>query len=967
MPRNLLAKTTKTRLSLLVLGSLSFTTFAWPVLAQDESAAAPIVTVAEPTPFVDTPAVITTQEASPPISAGTPPPTPVVETPPTPTITVLPPPPDVIFTEAGLNDLSGDTITIPPTPPRPDSGIVSEPQVDASAQEQELELLDITFTEAIIPSAPNGQSTSDVPVTEEIVENTVLEQEPPSSDTTLPSSNEVLPEVKLLPEAAKMDDALEQVSLPEPIINTTTPENLAIDPWIVSKDDASEITRTIKNVDSQEVKWFMSGDVPVTVDESVKNERLPISDIYNLSLNLLNSHLDKIGLKRAVSLSDLQQSKTLFNNHKWYVDFTQSYQGIPVHDSKVSLVISDTGKLLAIHSSLKKISSIGRPQVDMTTDQVWTALYKIPDLVAKNPDLISVDPVIFPVIKTGKKNPFDFYDFPLVYKVKVKITAPQSVWTILMDANSGEILLIYNELFFQDTPPQDAPVEPVVEDTIIHVTGKVFNITAGILETVDFPYLNAIYQNIDYFTDVAGITVLPPAAAVNMQDLRLNMDNIYFRILDDDVAAAPPQTQKWEVVKTVDNPITLDVGSEIGQSARTVYYLLAVISSYFRTNMDFDGPKLTAHVNSRDVDNILAGCTSYYNPTEQALKLGRGEGCGMPNHAFSKDIVFHEYVHYLISQLHPLPNIENSQSAAMSEGLADYFAASLSDDPIFGENFLPNPRELRNNLLITDWQNKTHEDSQIFSGSLWDLRKKIGQQAADKLVYNALYAGRTTFENFMYQLIIEDDDDENLLNGTPHLKNILAAFEQHGVGPGVAGFTIIPIMNPEEIPIELDPLFVTENPTITFSVANGTINFGTLSTTAVTSPTITTITIDTNAAEGFEGYIKSTGDGNNPGLYNVASSGLIPTAASSAVVDASNASYGVYVENPSAGITITDAFNNDSANDLAISSDYQKAFSMTTTPAAPETVDLRYKAVIDATTLPGSYVDTVEVIVFGVF
>jgi hypothetical protein len=971
MRRNLPVKTRK-NIGLLGIPCLMLFLFSsWPVLAQDEAGAdsqAPAIESA-PEPASDSPTNTpqsptveqpTSEQASEvttdvPAQAPTLPADTVVDDLPDPAL-------DITFSEV---ELDTPTTTDPSQATNPDN---AELPTDQSTLD--LESIDKIFTDPIPDGSLDIQTENTIPPLEGASESAPLEIDTTSADIVNLNAKEAPPVVDVLLTETQITDTLIQIAPTESPMDGEQTETLTVDAWTVSKDNSSELTRMIKNEASQEVKWFINGDTPLVADNTDNTAitadvgNIPISNINNLSLDLLNSHLDKLGLKTSVSLTNLKQSKSVFNNNKWYIDFAQSYRGIPVHDSNVSLVISDAGKLLAIHSSLKKIPDIDTTQA-IPTDQVWAKLYQIPDFVSKNPDLISMETVIFPAVNAQKKTPLDFYKFPMAYKVKVKTATPQSTWTIIMDANSGEILLTYNELFFQDEP-QDVPA--VAENTVIQVVGSIFNVAVGALETVDFPYLKILYQNTDYFADHLGKVTLPPVNLVNGQDLQLIMDSPHFQVIDDDYQAAnPPQTQKWDITGTTDNVIRLDLGIEISQPARTAYYLIETVNQYFRGEMSFDGPKLTVLVNSKDIDDVLAGCASYYSPAQHTLKLGRGEGCGSPNHAFSRDIVFHEYVHYLISNIHPIPNIDNSQSAAMSEGLADYYAASLNDDAVFGEKFLTKPRDLENNLTLNDWQNKTHEDSQIFSGSLWDLRKEIGKGIADKLIYDALYAGRRSFENFMYQLIIEDDDDDNLANGTPHLKKILYAFEQHGIGPGVTGFTIIPSLNPEDIPPELDPLFVTENPTITMSINNDTINFGSLSNTAITSPTVTTITVDTNAAEGFEGHIKSTGDGVNPGLYNAAGSSLIPAAISSAIANVGSPGYGIYAENPSAGIAISDAFNNDANNDAAVTANYQKIFSMTTTPAAPETVDLRYKAVVDAITPPGNYTDIIDVIVFGLF
>ena len=45
----------------------------------------------------------------------------------------------------------------------------------------------------------------------------------------------------------------------------------------------------------------------------------------------------------------------------------------------------------------------------------------------------------------------------------------------------------------------------------------------------------------------------------------------------------------------------------------------------------------------------------------------------------------------------------------------------------------------------------------------------------------------------MYGMIIEDDDNNDFSDGTPHLAEIITAFDNHGIGPGIANFNGLPL------------------------------------------------------------------------------------------------------------------------------------------------------------------------------
>ncbi len=154
---------------------------------------------------------------------------------------------------------------------------------------------------------------------------------------------------------------------------------------------------------------------------------------------------------------------------------------------------------------------------------------------------------------------------------------------------------------------------------------------------------------------------------------------------------------------------------------------------------------------------------------------------------------------------------------------------------------------------------------------------------------------------------------------------------------------------------------------LTFSLTNSTIDLGMLTSTATTSATATTISVTTNATNGFQVYLSGEGNGATAGLYNSGSASLISASASSNVVSSGTAGFGIYVENASVGITIDEGFDNDGVTDSAFSRSSQKIFSTTSSTGEAQTADLKYKTVIDASVPAGMYSEIVSVIVFGSF
>jgi len=96
------------------------------------------------------------------------------------------------------------------------------------------------------------------------------------------------------------------------------------------------------------------------------------------------------------------------------------------------------------------------------------------------------------------------------------------------------------------------------------------------------------------------------------------------------------------------------------------------------------------------------------------------------------------------------------------------------------------PRYLNNTRsLIGEVLNNGHDDSQIFSGALWDTREDLEQNMTDELVFKAMEdENPTTLEEFFNELLKEDDivySDNYTQNGTPHSAYIQNSFAKHGM------------------------------------------------------------------------------------------------------------------------------------------------------------------------------------------
>jgi len=146
-----------------------------------------------------------------------------------------------------------------------------------------------------------------------------------------------------------------------------------------------------------------------------------------------------------------------------------------------------------------------------------------------------------------------------------------------------------------------------------------------------------------------------------------------------------------------------------------------------------------------NVNGPLNEDNSFYSPGTKALTFGRG---GVDD-AEDAEIILHEYGHAI--QDDQVPGFgTNAQAGAMGEGFGDYLAASFFADvkpaklrPCVGTwdavfysgDDPPSLRRLDSNKKFPkDLRGEVHDDGEIWSACLWELRGQLGRQTADKLV-----------------------------------------------------------------------------------------------------------------------------------------------------------------------------------------------------------------------------------------
>ena len=288
----------------------------------------------------------------------------------------------------------------------------------------------------------------------------------------------------------------------------------------------------------------------------------------------------------------------------------------------------------------------------------------------------------------------------------------------------------------------------------------------------------------------------------------------------------PGETARWSQASDEKNDAQLSAFVYVSLAKAHARIVNPAVASWI------DSP-LTVHVNEPGT------CDAYATPNE--LYFYRADA-QCQNSARVADVVFHEFTHAL--HHHSVIAGVGMFEQQLSEGLADWFAADMNEDPGIGRGFrydsVPE-RDIDPYGIERRWPEDigfdTHVTGEIISGALWDLRtalvRELGQAAgvaqAEKIFTGILQRALDIPSSYQAALVA-DDDDGNLSNGTPHFCAIQQAFGAHGLAePDFATTSIAsPIAGGQNIRVDVTtptgracpPPQVTSI-TVTWHVGNG--------------------------------------------------------------------------------------------------------------------------------------------------
>lgn len=474
---------------------------------------------------------------------------------------------------------------------------------------------------------------------------------------------------------------------------------------------------------------------------------------------------------------------------KWYYTFKQTYQGLDVLNTFIDLRVSSDGKVFMFGSDfihgidVRTTPSISR---DAARELAKVGLTYRPGRDGIHDGEMYILPLMFDAN----------VDCRLVYNFVVHESTDE-IWNTYVDAHSGAVLWRFNLVM------NAMPDEP--KRTAGMVTGKVMTR----IWPVSYLYADTVVPSRNQNVTIAGKTVVTNDKGEFTVDIgdstSATMTTVlagpYFNVRRGDGGRNAFITS----IVTPGQHIDILWGNNNSHAAeRNAFYHLNTVRDYNR--MLEPGTLL------QDIDRTIPAtvrdasdsCNASWNGGQRMITyLVDNPSCA--DFATIAAVTYHEFGHAINQFFYQRKRNQAMTNGALNEGTADVNANLLEDSPLLGPGSIPNgpwSGSIRNadhaKKYPDDIQNEVHYDGEIIAGAVWDLRKNVGLDLARRLTHQCKYgtpdgtsAGDAFFKYFL-EVLIADDDDANIVNGTPHSAQIIPAFVKHGI-PGTMSLAHVPI------------------------------------------------------------------------------------------------------------------------------------------------------------------------------
>ncbi len=559
-----------------------------------------------------------------------------------------------------------------------------------------------------------------------------------------------------------------------------------------------------------------------------------------LILRLAPRVLDKYKTILGIDPQQFILKRAEWDGEFWYVSFDQFYKGIPVHTGKCGFTLNRDGNIISIGSD-------GYPGLDLSvTPQRNSA--ELVELAkshfnAENPDSLVL--LSEPVLLVYPDRLEEKVKYHLAYKIELHDQIGGDKRRYFVDANTGDILYDRSMLEFGNWT-----VNGNVKGTYWPVnSGGAQDEVPARQSTVVNIYNSLGQQVTSSTTDENGNYSISGNHAYQTFFVEVQLKGNWSRIKNpnNQVSATQSFITSGSYVRIFNFSDTYD--------GFHVYHHMNIIHDFIKGSpFNYDGMdwQMEARIRYNDVPNAAAdGTTLYFSENNR-------------NWWESSDVVYHEYTHNIVHSIYgdDIGSTGGAMGDAMDEGIADYFAATINEEPTIDWV----GRTVSNNFTMDDDYDPSdpHFSGQILSGAMWDLESTTSQNTARRLNFKAMRIAPQpdTYQEFVDNVILADDDNGKLCDGTPNYDAIIQAFQtNHGIIPSIS---VPPLCPPTNLTIT-NAGNIGQSPILSWNASSGAsfykiyrtatpVNWQVIGTTASTSYTDWEVIIEDQSSADGEFY-----------------------------------------------------------------------------------------------------------------
>ena len=535
--------------------------------------------------------------------------------------------------------------------------------------------------------------------------------------------------------------------------------------------------------------WDANTNVPLRVYGSGIAVPRSVSDASiakQHALDFLRQHRGL--LAPGSSANDFQLVSNEVNRGIRTVGFVQTHAGLPVVGGQVSLRYKADRLVMLGSEALPNVQTTGSGVLTASVLRNQARDWVLSDSASKATAGDVAGPMLLPIISSSGAR------FHRVMSVIVDGEAPLGKWRVYLDAASGKPVAREQTLRFGEaTVEYDVPLrQPLSARGPLAAKGATLTVDGQPQESSD--------QGAITWQGLANATVVVSATGP-----LINVTTQSGSPAAATISAPHDGAGLWSEAETelLDAQLSAFIHARIAKDAVRV----------LNPNLGWLDTQLPVRVNIDDACNAFSDGNSinFFIESSQCA-----------NTALLADVVYHEFGH----SMHANSIIEGvgAFDGAFSEGLSDFLAATITNDPAMGVGFFKTDGPLRHidpknsENIWPDDVAEIHFTGIIFAGAMWDLRKlfvaKYGEEEGVALT-NAYFYGAvqraSSIPATYAEVILEDDDDGNLANGTPNICDINAAFGAHGLRDVTANAGNLSVVDPAadgyEVQVQVEGLF----------------------------------------------------------------------------------------------------------------------------------------------------------------